>query len=71
MCAGSGYGGAFGKLGEQVPVRVFYQTQTWSRDFAGFAAALAGRASFEKVTTPPGQNPHDAIVPIAVRSVLG
>jgi poly(3-hydroxybutyrate) depolymerase len=70
VCAGSSYGDAFGKLAEQVPMRVFYQTRSWARDFAGFQAALKNRATFEEVQTPTGQNPHDAIVPLAVRAVL-
>ena len=70
VCAGSVYGDLFGKLGEQVPVHVYYQTRSWLRDFAGFAAALKGRATMEEIVPPSGTNPHDAIVPIAVSKVL-
>jgi hypothetical protein len=70
VCAGPVYGDYFGKLGEQVPVRVYYQTRSWGRDFSGFQAALRGRASMEEIVPPSGQNPHDAIVPIAVSRVL-
>jgi hypothetical protein len=71
VCAGPAFGNAFGKLGEQVPVRVFYQTGSWPRDFAGFQTALRGRAPLEKIATPPGESPHSAIVPIVARRVLG
>jgi hypothetical protein len=70
VCGSAGYGDLFGKLGEKVPVRVFYQVGTWSRDFAGFHQGLRGRASFERIDTPAGKNPHSAIVPIAVQKVL-
>ena len=70
VCAGPMYGEAYGRLAEQVPVRVFYQTRTWSRDFAGFLAGLRGRATFEEVQTPAGQSPHSAIVPIVARMIL-
>lgn len=71
VCGGPGFGEAFGALGEKVPVRVFYQTGSWERDFSGFQKALRGRATFEKVQTPAGASPHSAIVPIAIRSLLG
>lgn len=70
VCGGPSFGEAYGKLGEQVPVRVFYQTGSWARDFAGFQAALKGRATFEKVDVPAGTNPHSAIVPIVTRALL-
>lgn len=70
VCGGAGFGAAFGKLGEEVPVHVFFQTRSWARDFDGFAKALAGRARFEEIRTPDGQNPHDAIVPIVTQRVL-
>ena len=70
VCAGPTYGDYFGKLGEQVPVSVFYQTKSWARDFAGFQAALKGRATMEEIVPPASGNPHDAIVPIAVSKVL-
>ena len=70
ICGGPIFGAAFGKLAEQVPVRVFYQTASWARDFSGFRRALGNRASFEEIKTPAGQNPHDAIVPIATRMVM-
>jgi poly(3-hydroxybutyrate) depolymerase len=71
VCAGPGFGEAYGRLAEQVPVRVFYQTRSWSRDFAGFHAGLNNRATFEEVQTPPGQSPHSAIVPVVASHLLG
>ena len=69
-CLGPSYGDALGKLGQRLPVYVYFQRQTWLRDFDGFAKAFAGRGVLEEVKGLTG-NPHEAIVPVALGRALG
>jgi hypothetical protein len=52
-------------------VSVYYQTRSWSRDFAGFTRAFGGRGTVENVNVPGGGNPHEDIVPVVIQKVFG
>lgn len=66
-CLDPRYGAALGKLGERVPVYVYYQRQSWtSRDIEGARKAFAGRGTFEEIKGVS----HESIVPAALERAL-
>lgn len=71
-CLNERYGQLFGELGARVPVEVYYQTKSWTRDPAGFARGLAGRGVFEEIKSMGAAtgNPHEDVVPVALAKAL-
>lgn len=72
-CLGSTYGPLYRTIADGgTDVRVYYQPFTWKRDFQGFANTFGGKGTFEQVAIPSGGsgNPHEDIVPAALRKVF-
>ncbi len=74
-CLDRKMGGAFARRPVDVPLLLWWQPAIWVREPAKFAAALSTDKPEERVDRvlelpPMGQNPHEAILPIALESAL-
>jgi hypothetical protein len=73
-CMDAEFGKLFGEASRRAPVFVFHQTALWPRDVGAFTAAFEaargdGEGAIEKLEVT-GPNPHDDVVPIALRRAL-
>jgi hypothetical protein len=74
-CLDGKMGGAFTRRPAQVPLLVWWQPAIWTREPAKFEAALARDKPEQRVDRvrqlpPAGNNPHEAILPVAFESSL-
>lgn len=70
-CLGPAFAVLLAAIARNSKVSVYYQTRSWTRDFAGFTKAFGDRGTVENVSVPGGGNPHEDIVPIVIRKVFG
>jgi hypothetical protein len=74
-CLDRKMGGAFARRPTEVPLLLWWQPAIWVRHPARFAAALnrdkpEARIDRVRELPPMGQNPHEAILPVALESAL-
>lgn len=70
VCMNPPYGSLYAEQARAVPLEVYYQPFTWTRDFAGFEKLLSGLAKVERITGPFTGNAHEQIVPLALGRAL-
>ncbi len=72
-CLDDKYGRAYRERSQRVPVSVYYQTGTWSRDYEAFRKSFGNAGEFREITVPANvaYNAHEGIVPVVFDMLFG